>query len=1102
MQKNAQKEEGTLTTGIDESSREELHVTDSKVSTEVVQCLEKEKGTYNQNVDLCEDDSFVIDDKGVSDAYAIKESMPEGRRIVDISFMWNEIHRVFDNHARGIECQFKDWKLINSRRRGLLTQLFFKCQMCNYEANIWSEPTEPEKLDINKAAVASTITVGNGYAQLEEFCAGINISCMSEKTYIKYRENLVDDFQKTAMESMKMAGELEKQLALERNETINGIPYITVVADGSWLKRSYGNAYDSLSGVGAIIGYRTRKVLFIGIRNKFCTVCDMAERNGLKPNNHKCYKNFDRNASSTRMESDAIVEGFQSSFEMHGLIYQTVIADGDSSVYHSIKNNAPYREQMVTVKKIECTNHLLRNLCKKLKAVAETVQPKQQRKRGFVELRNVVKNNILKIRKEVLQAATLRRAEKVPHHSKATELQKDILNIPSHIFGEHKRCKERGRICDENREKIQNYVPHLKFHGLYQKIESAVMYLSAYSDSLLLNLTNNPAESFNSIICKEIGGKRINFGLRGSYNARIAGAVVQHNTREVLTQVYESMKKDVPLVVENLEKRRQIKVSKTRESREMHDKPKKFKREAGTDCYYGPQSQKPDLPSDLYQQLEENYIEKLVENAERRQEIELETREQSECQLWHSLRRDMLTASNFGTVCRMRPTTSCASTIKSILYPPHIDTAAMKYGRDREEIARIELAAKLNKKIEPCGLFIDYENPCLGATPDGLIDEDGLVEIKCPQSAENLTADEAVQKLPLLKAIFEKKDNDKMNRNHRFFYQVQGQLNITQRNYCIFAIWTPKSLKIVVVNRDNDFWETKMLPFLTRFYYDCMLPEILDSRHNRHMPIRNPQYIIDAQEKAFKTKVCYELSVQQNKVQDRKIVQDKKLNVLSTDATNVTAVLNAEQDSDCIIVSCSKKKRNLTKDEIAKRKKVLDDTIVPLSLVRENVLPVQNQLNDESLDTFLRIVTETSSFETQSVQYLQFPDIITASDSDKSLQIIGGNCTNHWRCIFFDGSKLHVYDSLPGCTYEKLAKMEKDYIRKRYPRINVSDIIFEKVQSQPDGTSCGIYAAAFATAVALGRNPTEEKYSNDVQRMRRHFITIIESNKLFLFPQQ
>ncbi|KMQ86118.1 hypothetical protein RF55_14999 [Lasius niger] len=526
------------------------------------------------------------------------------------------------------------------------------------------------------------------------------------------------------------------------------------------------------------------------------------------------------------------------------------------------------------------------------------------RQRGFVEVRNVVKNNILKIRKEVIEAATLRREERQPQHYQAMELQKDIWNIPSHIFGEYKRCEARG-ICKENcNETKKNYVPFLKLHGLYPKIESAVMYLSAYSESLLLNLTNNPAESFNSIICKQIGGKRINFGKKGSYNARIAGAVLQFNTQEVLTQLHKSMCKTVPPIVENLEKRRQRKVAKTRESREAQGRQKKFKRESGTDRYYGPQSQKPDLPSHIFEQLRQNHFEKLSENAINRQTIELETRNQNESELWLSLRREMLTASNFGIVCRMRPTTSCASTVKNILYPPSIDTAAMKYGRDKEAVARKELAMKLNKEIKPCGLFIDNENPFLGASPDGLIEENGLVEIKCPLSAEHLTAEKAIETLPSLKGIFDKKNPYKMNRNHRFFYQVQGQLNITRREYCIFAVWTPESIKIVNISTDNEFWKNKMLPFLTRFYYECMLPEILDSRHNRHLPIRNPQYITEAKEEAAK-QIISRKSIRPNIFESENLFIKKKRSndVLPIGAAiaATAATLDTEQDDDCII---------------------------------------------------------------------------------------------------------------------------------------------------------------------------------------------------------
>jgi len=248
---------------------------------------------------------------------------------------------------------------------------------------------------------------------------------------------------------------------------------------------------------------------------------------------------------------------------------------------------------------------------------------------------------------------------------------------------------------------------------------------------------------------------------------------VQYNTQQVLTEVHKSTNRNVPPIIETLEKRRQEKVATTRESREMNGRRQKFKRKSGTDCYYGPQSQKPDVPPDVFEQFRQNHLEKF-ENMKNWKKIERDTTDQSESDLLQLLRQEMLTASNFGIVCRMRPTTSCAATVKNILFPPSIDIAAMKYGREREKIARKDLAKILKKEIKPCGLFIDIENPFLGASPDGLIDEDGLVEIKCPLSAEHLTAEEAIKTLPQLKGIFDKKNPDKMNKNHRFFYQVQG----------------------------------------------------------------------------------------------------------------------------------------------------------------------------------------------------------------------------------------------------------------------------------------------------------------------------------------
>ena len=69
-------------------------------------------------------------------------------------------------------------------------------------------------------------------------------------------------------------------------------------------------------------------------------------------------------------------------------------------------------------------------------------------------------------------------------------------------------CRTCENIADTNN---QNYVANLKLDDLYPKIQDEITYLSAYADSLLLNVTNNLTESFHSIVCAEVG-KRVFHG--------------------------------------------------------------------------------------------------------------------------------------------------------------------------------------------------------------------------------------------------------------------------------------------------------------------------------------------------------------------------------------------------------------------------------------------------------------------------------------------------------------------------------------------------------------------------------------------------------------
>lgn len=363
-----------------------------------------------------------------------------------------------------------------------------------------------------------------------------------------------------------------------------------------------------------------------------------------------------------------------------------------------------------------------------------------------------------------------------------------------------------------------------------------------HASSLIYDVDNNIVEQFNSIISKFIGGKRINYCKKRSYQSRCAAAVVSHNTR---TPIYTIRKRLAGgISPSKYAKRLELK----RLAKKKNEKPKSRKKltflkpsTSKGDESYGETCQKPDMPPEEFLHAQRMFLENLKKTPEEVDELEELTRDQHISDLWYIERRKRLTASLFGVVCKKRTTTSCKSLLETILYPKRFYSDACEYGKKNEENARKELEKITRKTIDPCGLFVDIEQPFLAATPDGLIQDSGLVEIKCPYSARQMTPEEGIR---TKKITFWQ--NNEINKNHKWYYQVQGQLHITRRSYCIFAVWTPHGLKTETILRDTEFWKNKMEPFLRSFYYDCMIPEIIDSRKARNMPIKDPEYILEA----------------------------------------------------------------------------------------------------------------------------------------------------------------------------------------------------------------------------------------------------------------
>lgn len=751
-----------------------------------------------------------------------------GRRIFNVQYLFEQMKAV--DHSP-FNCSFKDMDFVKESRIGFQSTFLFKCKMCGKKEAFNNEKLESK---INKNVVQAVVCSGSGFSQLDELCAHLDMPCIAEKTFGKENLLLGDVLKDISLKSMFEAGLEEKQMAIEKgNVDADGVPYITVVADASWGKRSYRTSnYNSLSGVACIIGYETKKVLFLGIRNSYCSVCAVASNKKIEVKKHKCFKNW--SGSSTAMEADGVVEGFKCSINMHGLKYTKLIGDGDSSVMSALNEALPYGHS-TAIHKIECSNHLLRNYCTKLRNLTKKTENKQ----GPVPIimRKCLNDNILRLRKAIKGAIDFSsKMEGKTFTEKVNELKKDLRNGPCHVFGEHANCKT--YFCNGPKPGEENFIGQMKDCGLWYDIYTAISPILNNAESLLMGQTNNIVEQFNALIAKFIGGKRINYSLRGSYESRCYAAATKRNTGSLVATMSKVLTKNEELgtYTQKYEKRQ---AEKAKRKSSQDKKSKRRKRIAGPDEHYGDIEKEPDMEVEHYEKRKQALLADFSKSKIELENIQKDTVGQATNPEWIKQRKIRLTASVFGQICKRRAATSCKNIIKTLLYSNFKGSDATRYGNENEPIALKETEAALGVQVSPCGLYILEEHQYLGASPDGVIDEETIVEIKCPASAANMTPTEAILKKKITFCVLDESDPQKikLKQNHNYFYQVQGQLNITKKRYCIFVVWTPKGILFEKIEKDTGFWES-ILNKLRKFYMECILPEIIDPRLPRKLPIR------------------------------------------------------------------------------------------------------------------------------------------------------------------------------------------------------------------------------------------------------------------------
>lgn len=179
--------------------------------------------------------------------FVLRKCVVSGRRIVDIQHIFNTIatikHHPFD-------CTFLNLRLIKEIQSGFLSEFHFICEICYKEEVVRTEPFTDELVPINLAIVASTVHNGQGFSNIEQFSASLNMPCMSNPTYQKLHEEVGEKMKCIAWDATEEAAKEEAKIALENGDVSkDGIPMISVVVDGAWSKRSYRSNYNALSGV-------------------------------------------------------------------------------------------------------------------------------------------------------------------------------------------------------------------------------------------------------------------------------------------------------------------------------------------------------------------------------------------------------------------------------------------------------------------------------------------------------------------------------------------------------------------------------------------------------------------------------------------------------------------------------------------------------------------------------------------------------------------------------------------------------------------------------------------------------------------------------------
>ncbi|XP_065679565.1 uncharacterized protein LOC124814931 [Hydra vulgaris] len=235
--------------------------------------------------------------------------------------------------------------------------------------------------------------------------------------------------------------------------------------------------------------------------------------------------------------------------------------------------------------------------------------------------------------------------------------------------------------------------------------------------------------------------------------------------------------------------------------------------------------------------LSDFFADSLFYSDEQIQHLYKETVEQSNSVMWHNHRVGRVTASRFKSIVDTVDKHGFDLehhffNIAFIMGYQTVNTTwQMKHGLNCEVHAKAKFTSLFKKNHSNCtfydpGMLILKQYPFISCSPDLEVSctchGNGLLEIKSPASLIG-----QIPSTDNYKHIKMNKNQEIMLRKKsEYYYQVQGQMAITNKIYCYFFVFTFEGSITIKVNFDELFWDN-ICKKLCLFWRKLVAPEIL-----------------------------------------------------------------------------------------------------------------------------------------------------------------------------------------------------------------------------------------------------------------------------------